>query len=182
MSALSELTFRNLQSADEVRAAYPFEVAGYSEEEAASLESMLYRFTNAPHLFFGAFEPSGTVIGYITSTQATSPLVTHDSMSTHDPKGSTACIHSVCVDPKWQRKGVATKLLELYPDTVRQYNSSVEDTSQKAKIARLAMLAREDLVPFYQQVGYTNLGQSSVVHGAEKWYDCIFDIQKRLIH
>ncbi|KAJ2556582.1 hypothetical protein EV175_001908 [Coemansia sp. RSA 1933] len=177
MPVHSELAFRNLQTADEVRAAYPFEVAGYSEDEAASLESMLYRFTNAPHLFFGAFDTSsGSIVGYITSTQVAAPLVTHDSMGTHDPKGTTACIHSVCVDPEWQRKGVATRLLELYPQSVRRYNSSIESGSGCARITRLAMLSREDLVPFYQRAGYTNLGHSSVVHGTEKWYDCIYDL------
>ncbi|KAJ2592512.1 hypothetical protein EV177_008712, partial [Coemansia sp. RSA 1804] len=90
----SVLTFRNLESTDEVRAAHPLEVAGYSEEEAAGLESLLYRFSNAPHLFFGAFDSDQGIVGFITSTQSASPLVTHDSMSTHDPKGSTACIHS----------------------------------------------------------------------------------------
>ncbi|KAJ2861757.1 hypothetical protein GGI22_002370 [Coemansia erecta] len=171
-----ELTFRNLQSAAEVKAAYPFEVAGYSPEEAASLESMLYRFTKAPHLFFGAFDASGSIVGYITSTQAASPLVTHDSMSTHDPRGSTACIHSVCVAPAWQRKGVATRLLELYPQSIRRYNSTIDGADGSAKIARLAMLSRMDLVPFYQRVGFTNLGQSGVVHGTEIWYDCVCDL------
>ncbi|KAJ2660379.1 hypothetical protein IWW48_002963 [Coemansia sp. RSA 1200] len=172
----SELTFRSLESTDEVRAAHPLEVAGYSREEAASLESMLYRFSNAPHLFFGAFDSDQGIVGFITSTQSTSPLVTHDSMSTHDPKGSTACIHSVCVHPEWQRKGVATKLLKLYPQTVRRYNSTIGESEERAKITRLAMMARKDLVPFYQRAGYTNCGQSTVVHGTEEWYDCICDI------
>ncbi|KAI9503706.1 hypothetical protein GGI25_004586 [Coemansia spiralis] len=174
--ALSELTFRNLQSEDEVVAAYPIEAAGYPEDEAASLESMLYRFRNAPHLFLGAFDPSGSIVAYIMSTQADSSFVTHDSMSKHDPKGSTACIHSVCVSPQWQRRGVASKLLALYPDSVRSYNSGFSNTSGPAKITRLAMLARESLVPFYQHAEYKCLGQSSVVHGTERWYDCIYDL------
>ncbi|KAJ2712890.1 hypothetical protein H4R19_002525 [Coemansia spiralis] len=170
------LVARNLRSECEVRAAFPLEEAGYSEDEAASRASMLYRFREAPHLFLGAFAEDGSIVGYIMSTQAAAPLVTHASMSTHDPAGSTVCIHSVCVSPAWQRKGVASMLLREYTTSMRNYNSRLAATGSAPRLARLAMLSREHLLPLYERAGYTTLGRSSVVHGAESWYDCILDL------
>ncbi|KAJ1725073.1 hypothetical protein LPJ53_000724 [Coemansia erecta] len=146
-----DLEFRNLRTRDEVLAAHPLEVAGYTADEAASLTNMLYRFTHAPHLF----------------------LVTHASMETHDPLGPTVCIHSVCVAPEHQGKRVASRMLNEYTDSIRRYN---ETAGHNVKIERLAMLSRENLVPLYERAGYRTLGQSSVVHGAEKWYDCVLDL------
>ncbi|KAJ2489133.1 hypothetical protein IWW37_004222 [Coemansia sp. RSA 2050] len=169
MTTPLELKFQPLCSTSEVHIAHGLESACYSPDEAASLENMLYRYKHAQHLFLGAFA-DGTLIGYIMSTQVDGPLVMHKSMSTHDPKGTTVCIHSVCVDPKWQRKGVASMLLQRYTETMQEHNRSTGD------IKRLAMLSRADLVPLYERNGYKCLGPSAVSHGSEKWYDCILDI------
>ncbi|KAJ2743190.1 hypothetical protein GGI20_003938 [Coemansia sp. BCRC 34301] len=155
------LEFRCLNSKVEVNAAHQLEEAGYSADEGASLERMLYRYTHARHLFLGAFDThTGSLVGYVMATQAAAPLVTHKSMGEHDPQGTTACVHSVCVSRQWQRKGVATQLLEKYTEMIREYNRH-----SKVQITRLAMMAREDLVPLYQRTGYKCLGPSLVTHG-----------------
>ncbi|KAJ1743092.1 hypothetical protein LPJ78_001429 [Coemansia sp. RSA 989] len=91
---IDALEYRNLQSLEEAEAAWLIEKNGYPEDEAAGLDNTNYRFTHAPHLFYGAFA-GNELVGYIMSTQAASPLVTHESMSQHDPQGSTVCVHSV---------------------------------------------------------------------------------------
>ncbi|KAJ1832620.1 hypothetical protein IWW55_000909 [Coemansia sp. RSA 2706] len=168
---VDSLVFRNLQSAAEVRQAWPLEASGYPEDEAASLDALLYRFNAAPHLFFGAFTSSGDLVGYVVSTQTSAPLVTHESMSTHDAQGTTGCVHSVCVASAWQRKGLATKLLRLYTESVREYN-------QRAEVAvnRLALISHKYLLPLYEKAGYRVLGVSDVVHGSEPWFDCVLDL------
>ncbi|KAJ2725558.1 hypothetical protein GGI07_001186 [Coemansia sp. Benny D115] len=166
------LKFRNLKSKEEVLTARSIEITGFSEEEAASLENMLYRFTNAPHLFLGAFGENDELLGYIMSTQGASALVTHESMSKHDPNGPTVCIHSVCVAPKWRRRGIALRLLNAYTESVREYNKK----QGLNKINRLAMMSRQNLIPLYERAGYKCLGPSSVVHGDEAWYDCVLDL------
>ncbi|KAJ1734953.1 hypothetical protein LPJ61_000803 [Coemansia biformis] len=176
LEAAGDLELRNLRSEDEVRAAYPLEVAGYSAEEGASLESMLYRFRQAPHLFLGAFDQLGAIVGYIMSTQVAAPLVTHASMGTHDPDGSTVCIHSVCVSPRWQGKGVASRLLQAYTSSMREYNSRLDSAGSGRRLDRLAMLSRENLLPLYERAGYTTLGRSSQPVGTESWYDCVLDL------
>ncbi|KAJ2764724.1 hypothetical protein IWQ56_004380 [Coemansia nantahalensis] len=170
------LVVRNLRSEDEVRAAIPLEDAGYSEEERASGAAMLYRFREAGHLFLGAFDEHGAIVGYIMSTQCAAPLVTHESMGTHDPEGATVCVHSVCVSPEWRRRGVALMLLRAYTRSIREYNCRLAAAGSGRKLTRLAMLSRANLLPLYESAGYTVLGPSSVVHGTESWYDCILDL------
>ncbi|KAJ1997852.1 hypothetical protein GGI04_005247, partial [Coemansia thaxteri] len=163
-SALA-LDFRLLSSEAEVHAAHRLEAAGYSEDEGASLESMLYRYRNAQHLFLGAFDLQTTLVGYIMSTQVAAPLVTHDSMSVHDPQGTTVCVHSVCVGPQWQRRGVAQRLLEEYTELVRKYNQEcMSSADMEERISRIAMLSRADLVQLYERAGYHCLGPSTVIH------------------
>ncbi|KAJ1892485.1 hypothetical protein LPJ66_006312, partial [Kickxella alabastrina] len=82
------------------------------------------------------------------------------SMSTHDSKGTTVCVHSVCVAPQQRRQGIASRILAAYTESIKQYNAR---EGAKA-IERLAMLSREDLVPMYKRAGYTCLGQSGIVH------------------
>ncbi|KAJ2785082.1 hypothetical protein GGI15_002057 [Coemansia interrupta] len=170
----TNLTFRNLRDTSEVHAAHALEAANYPASEAASLPTTLYRFTHAPHLFLGAFSsPQNQLLGYIMSTQSASPLVTHESMETHDPEGSTVCIHSVCVARGMQRLGVASRLLREYTEGMGRYN---EGMGGGRRIGRLALLSRETLVPLYERAGYRSLGPSNVVHGEEKWYDCVLDL------
>ncbi|KAJ2160689.1 hypothetical protein GGF46_002046 [Coemansia sp. RSA 552] len=177
MQSVDSLELRCLRSEAEVHAARPLEEAGYSAEEGASLESMLYRYRNARRLFLGAFDSTGAIVGYIMSTQGAAPLVTHASMEEHDPQGTTVCIHSVCVKESWQRKGVALKLLQAYTELVRGYNAADRKEAGGPRLRRLAMLSRKNLVPLYTRAGYSVLGESDVVHGTETWYDCVLDLE-----
>ncbi|KAJ2451896.1 hypothetical protein EV183_003302 [Coemansia sp. RSA 2336] len=142
---IAELEYRNLRDLKEAEAAWLIEKDGYPEDEAASLDNTNYRFTQAPHLFYGAFA-GNELVGYVMSTQAASPLVTHESMSQHDPQGPTVCVHSVCVSAKWQRKGLATRLLEKYTEALRLYNKTAS-----AKISRLALISHKYLLPLSWQ-------------------------------
>ncbi|KAJ2840367.1 hypothetical protein FBU31_000472 [Coemansia sp. 'formosensis'] len=157
MTMALNLEFRLLRSTAEVQAAHHLESLSYSSDEGASLKNMLYRYEQAPHLFLGAFHGQ-TLVGYIMGTQAGAALVTHESMGRHDPRGSTVCVHSVCVDPRWRRRGVASMLLKKYTEMVRC----------RGGVKRLAMMSRVGLVPLYERNGYQCVGPSSVIHGKFK--------------
>jgi hypothetical protein len=49
------------------------------------------------------------VVGFCCGTLSSAPSLTHESMATHEPDGTTLCIHSVCVGEGERRKGVATR-------------------------------------------------------------------------
>ena len=157
-------------------------IAGYPADEAASLETFAQRQFQAPDLFLGAFLPKDNttlsedekrqpdkrrLIGYVCATLATSEVLTHESMSEHDPSGKSVCIHSVCVDKSMRRKGVALALLNEY---VIRLERSPENYD------RILLIVHENLRTLYEKAGFVWLGKSEVVHGALPWFDMRRDL------
>ncbi|KAH6903809.1 acyl-CoA N-acyltransferase [Coprinopsis sp. MPI-PUGE-AT-0042] len=142
--------------ANDIPAALAIEQEEYPEDEAGSLESFTLRQSQAPSLFLGAYTPlpngePGELIGYICSTLSDSDTLTHSSMSTHVPGGSSVCIHSVCVKRSYQ-----------------QYIKRVKDDGG---YERILLIAHDNLRQLYEKAGFEWLGESSVVHGKQKWYE-----------
>jgi cyclin-dependent kinase-like len=82
---------------------------------------MKYRLEKAGGLFLLAVSAhSDAIIGYTCSTASTQEQLQEESMSLHEPGGSTVCIHSVCVAQEERRKGVATRMLKSYIQWVQQ--------------------------------------------------------------
>ncbi|EST09757.1 GNAT domain protein [Kalmanozyma brasiliensis GHG001] len=174
---------------EEVRAAHALEVEGYPPEDAASYERLLSRQTAAPHLFLGAFvplplpkvagplsvsnEPRRRIVGFITGTAA--PALTLRSMSTHDTSEDAriVCIHSVCVAPEMQKKGLATRMLENYISRVRKAEEGKGPEGDKGKrgYETLALLAHEELTGLYRKVGFRIQCVSHVQYGSGQWLE-----------
>ena len=174
---------------EEVRAAHALEVEGYPVEDAASYEKLLSRQKAAPHLFLGAFIPlpppkvagplsvSGParrkLVGFITGTAATA--LTLRSMSTHDTSEDAhlVCIHSVCVSPDYQRKGLATRMLENYIARIRRAEEGKGPDGEKGKrgYETLALLAHEELTALYKKVGFRVQCHSHVQYGSGQWLE-----------
>ncbi|KAH8109495.1 acyl-CoA N-acyltransferase [Phellopilus nigrolimitatus] len=121
MNTLPPELFFDLVSADEVLAAHTIELAEFPEDEAATLEQFQTRHALVPELFLGAFLPSPdgprrTLVGYVCATLSASRTLTHESMSAHDPAGTSVCLHAIAVPTTLQRRGIALALLreELY--------------------------------------------------------------------
>jgi len=93
-------------------------------------------------------------------------------MSTHDPTGTSVCIHSVCVASAYRRRGIATLLLKEYISRL-QHNSN----NDKPKYDRILLIAHDDLRALYEGAGFEWVGPSAVVHGARPW----FEMQKLLV-
>ena len=137
------------------------EAAGYPEDEAASPARLAYRQANAGTFFLVADSGTG-VVGFVCGTLTRAAALTEHSMATHEPDGSTLCVHSVCVDAAARRRGVASALLRAYVAVVRAAAPAV-------RCVRL--LAKPHLAPLYTRAGFTLLGPSDVVHGAEAWLE-----------
>lgn len=148
------------------------EAAGYPEDEAASLETLRFRFKAVPELFLGAFAPQDQLVGFIVATLTTSERLTHDSMSEHEPEGSTAAVHSVCVDDAFRRKGIALDLLSAFKQQCLDLNKK----NDGFEIKRIALIAKKGLVPLYEKAGFKLLGLSEVVHGADQWHELQMDL------
>ncbi|KZT54271.1 acyl-CoA N-acyltransferase [Calocera cornea HHB12733] len=153
--------------------AYELEVQGYPADEAASLESLRYRQAHAPALFLGAFlapspQSKPVLLAFACGTLTSSSLVTHASMSSHDPSGTTVALHSLCVSPTHRRLGIGRALLEEYAKRARE--------GAMGGVQRIALLSRASLRELYKQVGFKEIGESEVQHGQEKWYDMVLDL------
>ena len=121
----------------------------------------MLRMREAPQFFSGVVDADGNVQGFVCGTCTTSPTLTDESMSTHEPDGTTLCIHSVVTSESWRRKGVATWMLAQYLQKVMELKS----------VTRVLLICKEPLVPLYERVGFKNSGPSAVVHGQDPWVD-----------
>lgn len=180
--------FFDLVRQGEVSAAYKMEVKGYPQEDAASLDSLKYRQREAPHLFLGAFVPSAPpkvsgplsmaghaqrkLIAYACGTGASA--LTARSMKVHSDDEDTwlVCLHSVCVLPEHQKKGVALKLIEEYMKRLKKGEQGKGGTIQPKKgYECVALLAHEELTPLYEKAGFKMLGVSHVNWGTGGWFE-----------
>jgi predicted N-acetyltransferase YhbS len=81
----------------------------------------------------------------------------------HQVVGRTICLHSLAVLPELQKAKVGSTLMKSYIQMVQ--DSKVID--------RIALITSEDLVPFYEKLGFENKGKSESQHGGHDWYDLV---------
>ena len=153
-------TFKLLPKTD-VEKAFALEISNYPEDEAASLEGLVYRQKEAGLYFLGCYSPDKTLIGYVCSTRV--DKFDHDSLAFHFGKGGILAIHSVCVSTAYHRLGIGSLMLNKYVELI----TSRQDESLK----RIALMAKVNLIPFYTKASFKCLGLSSIVHGKEQWFD-----------
>ncbi|KDQ09289.1 hypothetical protein BOTBODRAFT_37197 [Botryobasidium botryosum FD-172 SS1] len=161
--------FYDLVRPEEVQRAFEIESLGYPIDEAATLDALRYRQEHAPRLFLGAYIPIDAtsdrkLVAFVVSTLSEHPTLTHASMSTHVPQGSSVCMHSVCVDPEFKRRGIALALL-------REYLRRLEATQASEGIDRVLLLCHEELIELYAKVGFQLVGKSEVAHGPREWFE-----------
>jgi GNAT superfamily N-acetyltransferase len=178
----------DLLRASEVSAAFRLEVKGYSQEDGASLDTLRYRQKEAPHLFFGAYLPmappkvSGPLtisgpsqrklIAYACGTAASALTARSMKIHSNDEDAWLVCLHSVCVAPEYQRRGVALKLIEEFMKRLRKAESGQGGPDmQKKGYECVALLAHEELFPLYIKAGFSVLGVSHVNWGSGGWFE-----------
>jgi predicted GNAT family N-acyltransferase len=124
-----------------------------------------YRQAHAPELLLGAYT-ANELIGYVCSTLSSSTTLTHESMSNHEPKGTSVCIHGICVDPTRRREKVGLHLLKEY---ISRQAASMNEAGEPYE--RILLITHEYLRHFYEEAGFEWLGKSSVVHGSRPWFE-----------
>lgn len=133
--------------------------------------------TSAP-VYSGAPERKSVLLGHIVATKTTNSTVTDDDMNipTHDqpdPKlghkeeGRTICIHSLAVLPQYQKRGLGKTLTKAYLQRIESHD--VAD--------RVALLAHEEMVPFYESLGFENRGKSEAKFGGGGWNDMVRELE-----
>lgn len=187
------------------------ERASYPADEAASAVSLEMRQREAGEFFMvaravdsmdssglegaRASDASGTaaaeraaldadarsIVGYVCGTLASGDVLDESTMSSHDPSGDVLAIHSVCVDERFRRRGVAASALAHYVARWivhdETQNENDDTTTTTTKVRRVRLLCKENLIPFYERYGGFALeGASAVEHGAETWFDMVLDL------
>jgi predicted N-acetyltransferase YhbS len=69
------------------------------------------------------------------------------------------------VVPKYRKKGVAAKLMQ----------HMIESSKQVGRKG-IILACKENLINYYEKIGFDNKGMSKSVHGGAKWYDMILDL------
>jgi PhzF family phenazine biosynthesis protein len=185
--------YRNVCPTD-LPAIYALEKASYPSDEAASRSQLQYRQHHAASFFRCAIKIDsvsdgkaedeemtveknvdslrgmGEIIGYVTATRC--HQFTEESMKVHHPNGSLLAIHSVVVDENYRRQGTGLAMLKEYIETLRKMDVI-------HGIKKVVLLSKMEKVPFYIQAGFRVMGESKIVHGDDKWYDCELDLDVR---
>lgn len=188
---LPTVLYRNVCPTD-LPAIYALEKASYPSDEAASRSQLQYRQHHAASFFRCAIKVDiaseekdegtiveknvdslrgmGEIIGYVTATRC--HQFTEESMKVHHPNGSLLAIHSVVVDENYRRQGTGLAMLKEYIETLRKMD-------MVHGIKKVVLLSKMEKVPFYIQAGFKVMGESKIVHGDDKWYDCELDLDVR---
>lgn len=81
----------------------------------------------------------------------------------HEDQGSTVALHSLAVKAEHQKKRVGSTLMKSYIQRIKE-----------AQIAeRIALLAHDHMVPFYEALGFENRGPSACTFGGGGWFDMV---------
>lgn len=182
--AIRPLTLEDLDKVAEL------EALGFPPNERCSREGLIYRLTTCPELSSGLFIrefefdsndelPQGKstikseeLIGHVLGTKIFGDFITEASMEIPTPGGNntkkghiegsnTIGIHSVVVHPDYQKKNLATLLLHDYIQKLS--NQQIGD--------KISIIAKDNLLPFYNRLGFITKGESECQHGGEKWFD-----------
>ncbi|MFD0698574.1 GNAT family N-acetyltransferase [Paenibacillus sp. GCM10027628] len=156
------MIIRSAKSNHDIHEAYEIEKKVYIPEAAASLEAFLFR-----NDMFGAYflvaENEGRIIGVTNGVRLDHVHLADDSIKqTADfhADGNYLCILTIAVHPDYQRKGIASKLLD---QSVQQ--------AKKDQLKGVVLMCEEHLIPFYKKHGFHYVSPSASKHGGIQWHE-----------
>lgn len=131
----------------------------------------------ASPVYTGAPQRKLVLLGHIVATMTTGLTVTDkdmgipsddpsDSSLGHKAEGRTVAIHSLAVLPDFQHKGLGTTLMKAYLDRLAK-----QDVADKA-----ALIAHEEMIPYYEKFGFKNRGKSAAQFGGGGWFDMVKEL------
>ncbi|SMN21907.1 similar to Saccharomyces cerevisiae YDR071C PAA1 Polyamine acetyltransferase [Maudiozyma saulgeensis] len=153
------------------------EAVCFPPNERAPSATIDFRLKNCPELCSGLFirdfdedtkeVKSETLIGHILGTKISTAYITLDSMKlVNDEASGTIAIHSVVIDPKFQKKNLATLMLTDY----------IQKLSNQEVGSKIVIIVHEYLIPFYERVGFKVIAENTNVSkdpdfARSKWID-----------
>lgn len=136
----------------------------FPQEEAATKEAFEMRIEVIPDSFFVA-EENGVIIGFVNGPVIKTPFITDDlfkDLKENPETGGHQSILGIAVTPHFQTRGVAASLL-----------SHIEKAAKEKNRETITLTCKEELISFYQNHGYRNLGISDSQHAGVTWYNMV---------
>lgn len=140
--------------------------------EAATRESLRQRleaFWETGSFLAAVLRENGRMIGFINGALTDEGTIRDEMFERadlHNPNGAYQSIFGLDVIGEYRGRGVAAGLMkELIGQARRQGKKG------------LILTCKKELLGFYEQFGYKNLGVSASVHGGAVWYDMILEFQ-----
>lgn len=161
------------------------EAQGFPPSERASPQSVEFRLNACPELCSGLFIrqfsndtkelQSERLIGHIMGTKVSRNgyIRLEDMSPSHNESSDTVAIHSLVIDPNYQKKNLATLLLTDY----------IQKLSNQEIGERIVIIAHEPLIPFYERVGFKVHGENRDVirnpdFAGSTWFDMVRELVK----
>ncbi|KAF1945048.1 acyl-CoA N-acyltransferase [Clathrospora elynae] len=143
----------------------------------------LIKTRNFPPIDSADTDRKRVLLAHLVSTKAASRFVTDDAMdypkdwktkyqlnpsTGHNEDGQTVCLHSLCVHPSFQGKGLGQILLKSYTQRIK--DSGVA--------SRIALICRDRYIAFYERAGFKKIGPSKCQYGGGNWVDMLLDFDE----
>ncbi|MEH7113953.1 GNAT family N-acetyltransferase [Neobacillus niacini] len=131
-------------------------------EEAATETAFIRRIQLIPDSFFVA-EEEGVIVGLVNGPVIEDPFITDElflNIKKNPEFGGHQTVLGVAVTPHFQTRGVATALL-----------THLEKEAISKKRVSITLTCKEELIQFYENLGYRNRGVSKSEHAGVTWYN-----------
>ncbi|MBP2078797.1 GNAT family N-acetyltransferase [Oceanobacillus polygoni] len=157
------ISLRNVQTTD-LEQLLHIESEGFSKEEAATKEAFIERVQLIPDTFIVA-EKEGELLGYINGPIINQPYITDDlfeQINENPKKGGYQSILGLAVSKQARNQGVAKILMDKMEELVKGNERE-----------GITLTCKQELVSFYEKLGFVNHGVSESKHGGVRWYNLV---------
>ncbi len=158
---MQSLVIRQATEAD-LDACYQIEINTFPPVKAAAKETIHARLRLFPEGFLLA-QLDGELIGMINSGLTDQDDFVGEAlkaMEEHDPDGAHIVIFSLGVLPDYQRRGYARQLMNALLDRAREMGKH-----------KAFLICKQELIPYYESLGFAHLKQSASTHGGGAWHE-----------
>jgi len=150
----------------DLKALTAVEAACFPPAEAAGEADFVARLRVYPNHFW-LLEEDGKVVSFVNGMVTDEPSI-RDEMyadaSLHQENGAWQAIFGVNTLLEYRRRGLAAKLL-----------AAAADDARAAGRRGCILTCKDQLISWYEKLGYRNQGVSQSVHGGVVWYDMVLE-------
>ncbi len=144
----------------------------FPPEEAASKETYAFRIENMGDWFFVG-EEDGQIVGLVIGRPTKLDVISDVMYETSELEpGPFIAILSIATDQNRQRQGIAGQLMK-----------HLLKEAEKAGFQGVTLACKDNLLRYYENLGFRLIGTSASTHGDVRWNDMRVDFQNyRIIY